>query len=93
MAKKIDGFLDENGKIKQMPAKQSMQDKIFAYLAEKFMLDHDYTEKEINTIIDQWHTFGDYFLLRRGLIDSGWLLRLPDGSKYWKNQEKTISDI
>ena len=26
--------------------------------------------------------------LRRGLIESGWLLRMRDGSRYWRNPEK-----
>jgi len=88
MAKSIKPFLDENGKIKQIPTKQSTRDLVYAYLAEKFALDFEYSESEVNSIVDQWHTFNDYFVLRRGLVDSGWLKRLPDGSKYWKNQDK-----
>ena len=88
MAKKIDNFLDGEGKIKQIPSKQAMKDLLYRYLAEKFAYDIEYTEKEVNGIIDKWHTFNDYFILRRELIDGAWLMRLPDGSKYWKNKEK-----
>ena len=57
---------------------------VLEYLAEKFDKDKDYTEKEVNHIIESWHTFGDYFLLRRGLVDYKLLCRTPDGSRYWQ---------
>ena len=88
MTKKIDNFLDENGKLKQLPAKYTMRLLAYDYLASKFEKDVEYTEQEVNAIISSWHLFGDYFTLRRGLVDSGWLMRLTDGSKYWKNKEK-----
>ena len=88
MTKSIKGFLDENGKVKQLPAKQAARDLVYAYLGEKFAYDVAYSEHEVNAIIGSWHTFGDYFILRRGLVESGWLERLPNGSKYWKNKDK-----
>ena len=93
MAKGIEHFLDENGKLKQLPSKQSMKNLAYAYLAEKFSYDIEYTEQDVNSIVSQWHTFGDYFVLRRGLVENGWLKRLTDGSKYWKNKEKLIDKI
>ncbi|MFA9463130.1 MAG: DUF2087 domain-containing protein [Velocimicrobium sp.] len=44
----------------------------------------NYSEKEVNSICEKWHTFGDYFILRRELIDNGLLCRVPNGSRYWK---------
>ena len=41
-----------------------------------------YTEKEINKIIDQLHSFEDIALLRRELICRKYLSRLDDGSEY-----------
>ena len=87
MGKKIDNFLEENGKLKQLPARYSMKLLAYDYLAGKFENDVEYTEKEVNAIISSWHTFGDYFTLRRGLIDSGRLMRTADGSKYWKSKK------
>ena len=90
MAKGIDRFLDGSGKLKQLPAKHSVKLLVFEYLAGKFENDKEYSEQEVNAIISTWHTFGDYFLLRRELVDNGWLKRLPDGSKYWKNKEMHV---
>ncbi len=92
MAQGIERFLDEDGKLKQLPRKQAPREEAYAYLAGKFELDHDYSEHDVNGILSSWHTFNDYFILRRGLIEAGWLKRLPDGSKYWKNPEKKQED-
>lgn len=76
-------FLDNTGKIVQIPAPNRTKIPVLAYLAGKFEKEQIYNEKEINEIIDIWHTFGDYFLLRRLLIDYKFLERTPDGAKYW----------
>jgi hypothetical protein len=87
MAKTISNFLDEDGKLKQLPAKHAIRLMVYDYLAGKFENDVDYSEQEVNAILGSWHTFGDYFVLRRGMVDSGRLMRLADGSKYWKAKE------
>lgn len=88
MAQGIDRFLDEEGKLKLWPAKQAAREEVFGYLAEKFEFERNYSEHEVNAILASWHTFGDLFILRRGLIESGWLMRMKDGSRYWRNPEK-----
>ncbi len=85
--KTIEMFLDDEGKIKQLPGKMKRKQAILSYLVGKFSCGRDYTEKEVNAVIDNWHTFGDYFLLRRELIDGGYLCRTRDGSRYWKERE------
>jgi len=76
-------FLDGE-KIRQLPVKENHKQYVLNYLASKFEKGKDYTEGEVNAIIEEWHTFGDYFILRRELIDRQLLKRLPNGSKYWK---------
>lgn len=83
---KIVQFLDSSGRIKQLPQKQKARCALLEYLAEKFEPNHTYAEREINMICDQWHTFGDCFLLRRELVDHGLLCRERDGSRYWRAQ-------
>lgn len=92
MSGKLARFLDADGKLKQWPAKQSIREEACAYLAQQFQNDRDYTERDVNAIITSVHTFGDYFLLRRAMVDSGYLCRTPDGSRYWKNKEKQRSE-
>jgi len=83
----IETFLDDKGRIKQLPSRGKPRSAVLEYLATKFSSDKDYTEKEVNAIIDNWHTFGDYFLLRRELIDYQFLCRTRDGARYWKEKD------
>ncbi|WP_331654176.1 DUF2087 domain-containing protein [Anaerotignum sp. MB30-C6] len=81
---KISRFLDDSGRIIQLSKKKSLRVATLCYLAEKFETNRYYNEKEVNAVCDEWHTFGDYFILRRELIDYGLLYREPDGSRYWR---------
>ncbi|GAA0767067.1 hypothetical protein GCM10008908_05650 [Clostridium subterminale] len=85
---KIDRFIDIEGRIKIWPKKKELKIEVLKYLATKFKYDYSYSEKEVNNIIINWHTFEDYFLLRRGLIDYKFLCRKKDGSEYWRNKEE-----
>jgi chloramphenicol O-acetyltransferase len=89
----VKGFLDNSGKIVQLPQKQKTRYSVLEYLAEKFEYDCNYTEQEVNDICNKWHTFGDYFVLRRELIDNSLLCRARDGSKYWKSQSNQNSKV
>lgn len=86
MEEKIDinPFLDEDGKIIQLPSKQKIRVATLCYLAGKLKENRYYMENEVNAICDEWHTFGDYFVLRRELVDNGLLCREPNGSRYWR---------
>lgn len=79
----ISAFLDDAGKIAQIPVPNRKKIPVLAYLACKFEQEQTYSEKEVNGIINNWHSFGDYFLLRRLLIDHKFLERTPDGAEYW----------
>ena len=92
MSDKLTRFLDADGKLKQWSAKQAIREEACAYLALKFQYDRDYTERDVNAIIASAHTFGDYFVLRRAMIESGYLCRTPNGSRYWRNKEKQRSE-
>ncbi|HWR62574.1 MAG TPA: DUF2087 domain-containing protein [Clostridia bacterium] len=79
----LSAFIDSTGRIVRLPAPNRTKLPVLAYLAGKFEEDRIYNEKEINGIINAWHTFGDYFILRRLLVDYGFLGRTPDGARYW----------
>ena len=80
----LKNFLDEEGRITKWPAKYKMKVEVIKYISSKFELDRVYTEKEVNDVINEWHTYGDYFMLRRGLITSYEFTRKRDGSEYRK---------
>lgn len=83
---KLERYIDKNGIINVWPKKHEAKEAVLQYLSTKFEVGRDYTEKEVNSIIDNYHSFNDYFLLRRGLIDYKMLKRTRDGSRYWKEQ-------
>ena len=56
------------------------------FLAAKFEVGREYSEKEVNEILNQNHTFGDPAMLRRELYIARLLDRTPDGSRYWRQE-------
>ena len=53
-----------------------------AYLATRFEPGREYSEREVNQLLLDWHTFGDWALLRRVMFDWCLLDRERDGSRY-----------
>ena len=83
---KLNRFLDSSQRIHTWPSKYTTRQEIAKYLVSHFSEEKIYTEQEVNSLIDQWHTFGDNQLLRRWLVEEGFLLRTDDGSNYWKSK-------
>ncbi|MGL9727969.1 DUF2087 domain-containing protein [Enterococcus sp. DIV0756] len=81
-AKVFKVFLDENGKANQIPKKEKKRIILIQKLAENFIPEKQYTEKEINEVISTM--FDDYVTIRRYLIEYGILGRTVDGTTYWK---------
>ncbi|MES1147174.1 MAG: DUF2087 domain-containing protein, partial [bacterium] len=63
---------------------EALMKAILDNLASAFEVGREYTEKEVNAILNERHTFKDPANLRRTLIERGDLQRTNDGSKYWK---------
>lgn len=83
MAGGIEGLLDTAGRVRRWPKKKEEKLEVLKYLQGKLEPGRNYGEKEINAILDSWHCFGDYALLRRELYDKGLLDRTPDCRSYW----------
>ena len=75
-------FLDAEGKLTAFPAKRKMKLYALLYLSQKIPADTDFTEREINDILLDGHTFVDPATLRRELYDYGFLDRSRDGKVY-----------
>ena len=81
----IDHLLDESGLVLRWPKKPLQKQIVLKHLSTKFKSDKNYTEKQVNIILEKSHIFNDIALLRRELIGRGFLSRKDDGSRYWKN--------
>lgn len=79
---RLQRFLNPEGQLQQWPAKHADKQLVLGYLAEKFRPNTSYHEREVNDILKAWHTFSDWPLLRRALVDSGYLQRNRDGTDY-----------
>ncbi len=75
-------FLDAEGKLTAFPAKRKMKLYALLYLVQKIPADTDFSEREINDILLDWHIFADPATLRRELYDYGFLDRSRDGKVY-----------
>lgn len=70
-----------DGPIAIFPAREKKRVAILRHVANYFDPATIYTEKEVNAILKRF--YDDYVLLRRYLIDYGFLDRRTDGSEYW----------
>ena len=85
-------FLDADGKLTAFPAKRKMKLYALLYLAQKIPADTDFTEREINDILLDWHAFTDPATLRRELYDYRFLDRSRDGKVYRLAQNQPIPE-
>jgi hypothetical protein len=85
----IRNFLDRKGRLDSWPAKVKVQQLLLRYLAERFEPGRRYSEREVNALLNEWHTFDDPATLRRDMYDQRLLDRTRDGMQYWRVIEGT----
>ena len=84
----LKNFLDGDGRLRQYPSKYKLKVMALFYLSSKFEPGRRYTEKEVNEVLNQWHTFSDWSMLRRDLYDREFFGRNVDGSEYWLEEKQ-----
>ena len=77
-------FLDQDGRLISLPAKHKKKLAALWYLAGKIEGQRQYTESEINDLLDAWTQFHDPATLRRELYNKQLLNRTADCSRYQK---------
>ena len=70
-----------DGPLDSFPLKEKKRVAILRHLVKRFEPTKTYTEKEVNNILKP--LYSDYVLLRRYLIEYGFMNRTQDGSSYW----------
>jgi hypothetical protein len=78
----LDRLLDAEGRVLRWPSNVVQKTAVLEYLASKFEFDTICTESEVNAILEAWHVFSDWALLRRELCVNGLLVRTANGSRY-----------
>lgn len=84
----LKNFLDENGRLIAYPSKRKMKLYALLYLSKKIGKDRIYTEKEINAVLNEWHTFNDPATLRRELYTHRFLDRNKNGTEYFMEENQ-----
>jgi hypothetical protein len=54
---------------------------VLRHIAKRFVREQLYTEREVNALIE--NVYEDYAIIRRFLIEYGFMDRKDDGSQYW----------
>jgi hypothetical protein len=83
-------YFDISSRIFVWPAKKKNRLKLLKFLYSLFQEGINYPEKQINSILNEVHSFNDPSLLRRELIEIGYLRRSRDSSSYWKVREADL---
>ena len=79
---------DAAARLVRLPHKFSVQQMVMWALWTRFAARRDYTEKEVNALLNAQHTFGDPATLRRELVNMKLLGRESDCSRYWKEPRR-----
>ncbi|MEH6937313.1 DUF2087 domain-containing protein [Bacillus sp. JJ664] len=70
-----------NGPLKKFPLKEKQKLVVLREIVKRFEPNKIYHEKEINEVLTT--IYDDYVILRRYLVEYGFIDRKPDGSQYW----------
>lgn len=89
----LKGYIDDEGKFDRMPGKKQKKKLalMLQCLAQQFEVGKQYTEMEVNEILNQHHSFKDPATLRRLLFTNRLINRTLDGKSYWLTNEATSS--
>ena len=84
MRSELTPFLDGDERLRSFPAKHKKKLLALWYLAGKVEAGRQYTEAELNELLNAWTLFHDPATLRRDLYNKRLLERTPDGGRYWR---------
>ena len=73
-----------DGKIQRWPSKKEEKDAVLLFISSQIPPEGKLAEKEVNKIIMQNILFDDFTLIRRELIERGFLARTRDCREYWR---------
>lgn len=90
--RRVARHFDAAGNLVRWPGKYSEQQMCLWVLWSRLPARAVMGEKQVNEVLNAHHGFGDYALIRRELVDGGWLTRTPDGREYRRVERKPPAD-
>jgi len=79
----LDRLLDEEGRVARWPKRRAQKLIVLEHLAQHFEPGVRLAEAEVNELLNSLHAFSDAALLRRWLVEEGFVSRTSSGSAYW----------
>jgi hypothetical protein len=86
-------YFDEAGCLQRWPKKHSHREACLWVLWSRLPARERWSEKAINQRLRDQEVLGDHLLLRRALVDGGWLARTEDGSQYWRIERRPPAEL
>jgi len=81
-------YFDDSGRLSRKPKKYSHLQACLWVLWARLPTRQCLHEREVNALIRAQETIGDHLLLRRELVDGGWLTRTADGGEYRRTERR-----
>ena len=82
--------LGTDGPLARYPSRSKPLQLVLDVIAEHFAYGQLYSEQEVNDVLEP--VYADYALLRRSLVDYGYMERKKDGSQYWRLARRKEDD-
>jgi hypothetical protein len=86
-------LFDGDGRIIRWPTRRNQQLLCLWVLWSRIPAREVFAERQVNDLMNRWHHFGDYALLRRELIGLGLMRRTPDGREYVRIEQKPPPEL
>ncbi|MFV3366782.1 DUF2087 domain-containing protein [Pseudomonas sp. NY15435] len=86
-------YFDEAGCLQRWPKKHSHREACLWVLWSRLPARLRWSERALNDRLRAQESLGDHLLLRRALVDGGWLGRTEDGGEYWRIEQRPPAEL
>ncbi|WP_026079309.1 DUF2087 domain-containing protein [Pseudomonas nitroreducens] len=86
-------YFDDAGCLQRWPKKHSHREACLWVLWSRLPARQRWSERELNERLRPQECLGDHLLLRRALVDGGWLARTDDGGEYWRIERRPPAEL
>lgn len=93
LVEKVGRHFDADGVLMRWPARNGQQPLCLWALWARMEPGRDYSDRENTDLLNAWASFGDHALLRRSMVDMGYVTRTPDGRTYRRIEQKPPAEL
>ncbi len=93
LVEKVSRHFDAAGVLLRWPARRNQQPICLWVLWSRMEPGRDYSDADNTRLLNAWASFGDHALLRRALVDMGYVARTSDGRIYRRIEQKPPPEL